>query len=50
MKLLDSIADARWLLVEKSDTPMPTPFLMLLIFWLALLFGSSGDSLLTMRP
>ena len=42
MKLLDSIADARWLLVEKSDTPMPTPFLMLLIFWLALLFGSFG--------
>jgi hypothetical protein len=42
MKLLDSIADARWLLVEKSDTPLPTPFLILLIFWLSLLFGSFG--------
>jgi hypothetical protein len=42
MKLLDSIADARWLLVEKANTSLPTSFLILLIFWLALLFGSFG--------
>jgi hypothetical protein len=42
MKLLDSIADARWLLVEKANTSLPTAFLVLLIFWLALLFGSFG--------
>jgi hypothetical protein len=42
MKLLDSIADARWLLIEKANTSLPTSFLVLLIFWLALLFGSFG--------
>jgi CRP-like cAMP-binding protein len=42
VKLLDSIADARWLLIEKSGTSLPSPVLALLIFWLALLFGSFG--------
>jgi hypothetical protein len=42
LKVLDSIADARWLLIEKADTSLPTSFVILLIFWLALLFGSFG--------
>jgi hypothetical protein len=42
LKVLDSIADARWLLVEKANTSLPTSFVVLLIFWLALLFGSFG--------
>jgi hypothetical protein len=42
LKLLDAIADARWLFVEKSSISMPAPLLVLLIFWLALLFGSFG--------
>jgi hypothetical protein len=42
LKVLDSIADARWLLVEKANASLPTSFVILLIFWLALLFGSFG--------
>jgi len=42
LKVLDSIADARWLLIEKANTSLPTSFVILLIFWLALLFGSFG--------
>jgi hypothetical protein len=42
LKVLDSIADARWLLIEKASTSLPTSFMILLIFWLALLFGSFG--------
>jgi hypothetical protein len=42
LNVLDSIADARWLLIEKADTALPTSFVILLIFWLALLFGSFG--------
>ena len=42
LKLLDAIVDARWLFVEKSSISMPAPLLVLLIFWLALLFGSFG--------
>jgi hypothetical protein len=42
LKVLDSIADARWLLIEKANTALPTSFVILLIFWLTLLFGSFG--------
>jgi hypothetical protein len=42
IKLLDEISNARWLLVEKSASSLPTPFLTVLIFWLAILFGSFG--------
>ncbi|MEZ0171260.1 hypothetical protein [Microvirga sp. TS319] len=42
LKVLDSIADAQWLLVEEANTSLPTSFVILLIFWLALLFGSFG--------
>jgi len=40
--VLDNIADARWLLIEKANTSLPTSFVVLLIFWLVLLFGSFG--------
>lgn len=42
LQLLGAIADARWLLVEKSGVTMPAPFLLLVIFWLTLLFASFG--------
>jgi hypothetical protein len=42
LELLRAIADARWLLVEKSGVTMPAPFLLLVIFWLTLLFASFG--------
>jgi hypothetical protein len=41
-EILQAIAEARWLLVEKTAIAVPAPFLMLLIFWLALLFASFG--------
>jgi hypothetical protein len=42
IKVLDEISNARWLLVEKSAGSLPAPFLTVLIFWLAILFGSFG--------
>ncbi len=40
--LVTAISDARWLLVEKTRVAVPSAFLVLLIFWLALLFASFG--------
>jgi hypothetical protein len=40
--LTQAISEARWLLVEKTGVAVPQPFLILLIFWLALLFASFG--------
>jgi hypothetical protein len=42
LQWLAAISDARWLLVEKSNITVPTPFLILVIFWLSLLFASFG--------
>ncbi|CAM5769426.1 hypothetical protein LMIY3S_02833 [Labrys miyagiensis] len=42
MSILQAISDARWLLVEKTGIAIPASFLVLLIFWLALLFASFG--------
>lgn len=42
LQFVDAIADTRWLLVSKASTALPGPFLILLIFWLALLFASFG--------
>jgi hypothetical protein len=40
--LLEGIAEARWLLAERADITVPTPFLILVILWLSLLFASFG--------
>jgi hypothetical protein len=40
--LIHSIADSRWTLVAKTENSVSSPFLGLLIFWLALLFASFG--------
>ncbi|MBZ6075126.1 hypothetical protein [Microvirga puerhi] len=40
--LVDSIADARWRLVEDASISIPLPFLIIVIFWLSLLFASFG--------
>lgn len=42
VELINSISEARWLLVEKDKSAVPIPFLILLIFWLAILFASFG--------
>jgi hypothetical protein len=36
------LAQSRWLLIEKSQTALPTPLLVMLIFWLTVLFISLG--------
>jgi hypothetical protein len=42
LALIHAIADSRWTLVAKAETAVSSPFLGLLIFWLALLFASFG--------
>jgi hypothetical protein len=36
------LARTRWLLVEQSDSSVPVPFLITLVFWLTILFASFG--------
>ena len=33
---------ARWLLIEQAQSPLPAPFLVVLLFWLTMLFLSFG--------
>ena len=40
--LIHAISDSRWTLVAKSEGAVSSPFLSLLILWLALLFASFG--------
>jgi ABC-type amino acid transport system permease subunit len=42
LTLSEGLAEARWLLVQQADSSIPTPFLILLIFWLSLVFASVG--------
>lgn len=42
LAITQAISEARWLLVEKTGIAVPPAFLILLIFWLALLFASFG--------
>ena len=32
----------RWLQIEQAQIPLPTPFLVVLLFWLTMLYGSFG--------
>lgn len=41
-QIINGISDERWILVERTQAEVPTAFLVLLIFWLALLFASFG--------
>jgi hypothetical protein len=42
LALSDDLLQARWLLAQQAGNGIPLPFLVLLIFWLALVFGSFG--------
>lgn len=42
LRIVDEMADARWLLVERKSLAVPLPFLVLMIFWLSMLFASFG--------
>ena len=43
-QILSDLSQTRWLLVEQAQSKLPTPFLLILIFWLFLLFVSFGLS------
>ncbi len=42
VEILDSIAQARWMGIEEQENTIPTPFLVVLILWLAAMFASFG--------
>ncbi len=42
LRLIDDIAEKRWLLVEQEGQRLPMPLLVLLVFWLTLIFTSFG--------
>jgi hypothetical protein len=42
MHLTHDLAQARWLLLEQAGSSTPAPFLVVLVFWLAVIFGSLG--------
>jgi hypothetical protein len=42
LELSDDLAQARWLLEQRSTSSIPVPFLLLLVFWLAIVFGCFG--------
>ncbi|MGH7788755.1 MAG: hypothetical protein ACRERC_17930 [Candidatus Binatia bacterium] len=37
-----TLIETRWLMLAQASNPLPLPFLVVLIFWLALLFASFG--------
>ena len=42
LTLLADLEQARWLLIEQSRGSIPTPFLVVLVFWVAVIFASLG--------
>ena len=42
LDLSDAVAQARWLGIEYEDNTIPTPFLVVLVFWLTTMFASFG--------
>lgn len=42
LTLAAELEQARWLLVEQSGSSIPTPFLVVLVFWLAVIFAGLG--------
>jgi hypothetical protein len=42
LDLSDAVAQARWMGIEHEENAIPTPFLVVLVFWLALMFASFG--------
>lgn len=42
LELTDSVAQTRWLGIEHEDNTIPTPFLIVLVFWLAAMFAGFG--------
>jgi hypothetical protein len=43
LQLVDEMGDTRWLLaIQQNISPIPTAFLIMLVFWLTILFGTFG--------
>jgi hypothetical protein len=42
VELAERLLEQRWLLVSQTQTPVPTAFLVILVFWLTVTFGSYG--------
>ena len=42
LKICKELVQTRWLEIEKAQTSLPKVFLVMLLFWLAMLFGSFG--------
>ena len=42
LTIADGLSHTRWLLAEDTESSIPLPFLILLIFWLVLVFASFG--------
>lgn len=41
IEISGDLAQSRWLLLERAQNSLPTPFLVVVVFWFAVLFGSS---------
>jgi hypothetical protein len=42
VEVAERLLEQRWLLVSQTQTPVPTAFLVILVFWLTVTFGSYG--------
>ena len=42
LALYKDLAQARWLIIEQGGDSMPTPFLVVLVLWLAIIFAGFG--------
>ncbi len=42
LEIIDLIAQARWMEIEEEGNNIPTPFLVVLVLWLAVMFASFG--------
>jgi len=42
VELAERLLEQRWLVVSQTESPVPTAFLVILVFWLTVAFGSYG--------
>jgi hypothetical protein len=42
LTLSEQLLEARWMVLAGSETSVPRPFLVVLLFWLSMIFGSFG--------
>src|SRR5262249_4287667 len=41
-QMVDDVAQSRWMVIERAQNKLPTPLLVILVFWFAVLFCSFG--------